>query len=103
MNADCAIAVEAFPTYENPNQRCVTVYAENGSSVSVDGKELSETDCGSYSVYKAVYDMNTLFDRTEITVTVNGEEYNRVLKSVEDIELMEEVRTIRSSSIRKRR
>ena len=92
MNADCAIAVEAFPTYENPNQRCVTVYAENGSSVSVDGKELSETDCGSYSVYTAVYDMNTLFDRTEITVTVNGEEYNRVLKSVEDIELMEEVR-----------
>ena len=33
--------------------------------------------------------MNNIADRTEITVTVNGEEYTRVLKTLEDMERME--------------
>ena len=91
LNAECAIDVEAAPTYENVNRRTVAVYAENGSDVVVDGKTVAGESRGAYSVYTATFDMNTLADRTEITVLVNGKEYTRVLKSVEESELMEEV------------
>ena len=74
------------------NRRTVAVYAENGSDVVVDGKTVAGESRGAYSVYTATFDMNTLADRTEITVLVNGKEYTRVLKSVEESELMEEAR-----------
>lgn len=92
LNAECAIDVEAAPTYENVNRRTVAVYAEKGSDVVVDGKTVAGESRGAYSVYTATFDMNTLADRTEITVLVNGKEYTRVLKSVEESELMEEAR-----------
>ena len=62
LNAECAIDVEAAPTYENVNRRTVAVYAENGSDVVVDGKTVAGESRGAYSVYTATFDMNT---RTE--------------------------------------
>lgn len=92
MHAESAVSVEAAPTFENPNRRAVTVYAENGSNVVIDGENIQGESRGDYSVYTRYFDMNNIADRTEITVTVNGEEYTRVLKTLEDIELMEESR-----------
>lgn len=92
MHAESAVSVEAAPTFENPNRRAVTVYAENGSNVVIDGENMQGESRGDYSVYTRYFDMNNIADRTEITVTVNGEEYTRVLKTLEDMELMEESR-----------
>lgn len=92
MHAESAVSVEAAPTFENPNRRAVTVYAENGSNVVIDGENIQGESRGDYSVYTRYFDMNNIADRTEITVTVNGEEYTRVLKTLEDMELMEESR-----------
>ena len=92
MHAESAVSVEAAPTFENPNRRAVTVYAENGSNVVIDGENIHGESRGDYSVYTRYFDMNNIADRTEITVTVNGEEYTRVLKTLEDMELMEESR-----------
>lgn len=92
MHAESAVSVEAAPTFENPNRRAVTAYAENGSNVVIDGENIQGESRGDYSVYTRYFDMNNIADRTEITVTVNGEEYTRVLKTLEDMELMEESR-----------
>ena len=92
LHAESVVDVEAAPTFENPNGRVVTVYAENGSGVVIDGQTVQGESRGKYSVYTRYFDMNGIADRTEITVSVNGEEYTRVLKSVEDMELMEESR-----------
>ena len=92
MNAECAISVEAAPTYENVNRRTVTVYAENGSDVVIEGKTVAGESLGAYSVYAATFDIDPVRDRTEITVCVNGKTYDRTLKAVSEAELTEEAR-----------
>ena len=89
MNPEAIVAVFAELTTENPNMRKVTVYAEPGAEVSIDGQTVSGEEKGAYSEYSYVFDMNVEPDFKDIEVVVNGETYGRTLKSIEDYEYME--------------
>ena len=67
LNAECAIDVEAAPTYENVNRRTVAVYAENGSDVVVDGKTV-EYQCG---VTSDLLPMQRIIEELKTEVDVN--------------------------------
>ena len=89
MNPEAIVAVFAELTTENPNMRKVTVYAEPGAEVTIDGQTVSGEEKGAYSEYSYVFDMNVEPDFKDIEVVVNGQTYSRTLKSIEDYEYME--------------
>lgn len=84
LHPETVVATYAKVTKENRNQRGITVYAESGSEVMVDGKKVEEKVCGNHSEYTVYFDMNKVPDYTDVKVTVNGEEYVRTLRPVTD-------------------
>lgn len=88
INAENLVMVSAAPCSDAVNRRLVRVYAENGSAVTIDGNNVEGKNMGAYSVYDKYFDMSKVADFTDIVVNVNGNEYKRTLKAIEDSEYM---------------
>ena len=88
MNIEAVVAVYADMTQENNNMRKVTVYAQDEASVVIDGQRVQGEEKGLYREYSLDFDMRQT-DKKEIKIVVDGEIYNRTLKSIEDYEYIE--------------